>query len=119
MWIVSTGLLLAYFYHITLKNPFKTVAKHFAILLLMHVLLYLFLAGLTTIGWLPISHKPHLLETVKFFLKIYMVVALIVMINFFAALSQFFTGPGKGLYKMFFIIGGIFMLWAIWFRTDI
>ncbi len=39
LWLISSAMLLAYFWFVTLRKPFKTVSRHFLILLGVHVAL--------------------------------------------------------------------------------
>ncbi|EOU9562049.1 hypothetical protein ACOJCY_003157 [Cronobacter dublinensis] len=140
MWLVSSALLLTYFWRVTLRKPFKTVGKHFLILLGMHLALSVGAMALRQAGhFLPGEYRPVGLLLIK----CYMLAVVIVLVNFFAALSargaakmtdfhahhnaanlhrqplRFYLRHQAKIvagYQGFFIIGGIFMLWAACFR---
>lgn len=147
MWMTSSALLLAYFFGVTLRKPFKTVARHFLIVLVAHVVLSAAAILLTKYGGgiksFGRSNHPGLAAALHHGIKLYMMVLMIFVLNFFAALAQrgvtamakfhiahnaanLDRQPVQGFlrhqlpivrgYQSLFMIGGVFMLWALWFR---
>lgn len=140
MWLISSALLLAYFWRVTLRKPFKTVGKHFLILLGVHLAL--------SVGAMSLRQSGHFIpgeyrSAGILLIKGYMLAIVIVLVNFFAALSargaakmtdfhekhnaanlhrqplRFYLRHQAGIvsaYQCFFIAGGVFMLWAVCFR---
>ncbi|OZI56323.1 hypothetical protein [Bordetella genomosp. 4] len=147
MWGTSSVLLLAYFFGVTLRKPFKTVAVHFLMVLAVHVVLSAAAILLTKHGQgiksLGLRGSPGVAAALLLGIKLYMAVLMIFLLNFFAALAQrgvsamakFHTThnaanldrqPVRGFlrhqqpivrgYQALFMTGGVFMLWALWFR---
>lgn len=147
MWGASLVLLLAYFFGVTLRKPFKTVAMHFLMVLAVHVVLSAVAILLTkhgqSIKFSGQQGSPGLAAALLLGVKLYMAVLMIFLLNFFAALAQkgvssmaqFHTThnaanldrqPVRGFlrhqrpivrgYQALFMVGGVFMLWALWFR---
>lgn len=151
MWLLSSAVFLSYAYFITLRQPFKRVAKHFAIFMAFNLGLGVLgiVLGPNLRGHLPDNthwpawfhqYAPMLLLLL---LKLYFVVAISLMLNFFIAFSRgmvstmaqfhqthnsanvhrqpvrFYINRQemiKGIYQSMFLVGGVFMLWAVWFR---
>ncbi len=138
---------MAWLFGVTLKRSFATNAKYFGILLLVHLALS-FTAIMLKKQGVVVLHKgdnPLLREGVTLFLKSYMALVLIVMTGFMIALvqrgtqqmSRFHTtynaanvhrNPVRFLlrhesaivhvYRLFFTMGGVYILWALWFKID-
>nr|WP_226991949.1 hypothetical protein [Cronobacter condimenti] len=143
MWLISSALLLTYFRYVTLRKPFKTVGKHFLILLGVHLALSIAAIELKKAGY---SLSGEYRAAGLMFIKTYMAVVCLFMVNFFAALSmkgaekmtafhekhnaanlhrqplRFYLRHQLTLvrgYQFCFIAGGIYMLWALYFRMEL
>ncbi len=143
IWLISSALLLAYFWFVTLRKPFKTVGKHFLILLGVHLALSITAIQLKKSGhFLPAEYRTAGL----WFIKGYMAVIVVLMVNFFAALAERGVAKMAGFherynapnlhrqplraflrhqsavvwgYRVLLLAGGIYMLWAMCFRMGL
>lgn len=147
MWLASTAVLFAWVFKVTLKNTFKTNAKYFGIFIVVHLALNIGAMALTQHGVVLVKHHSSLLilESMRLFLKVYMVLMTIMGLSFFIALSgkgvermthfhktynadnlhrkpmQFYLRNQSGIVKIYrwgFLIGGTYVLWALWFRIN-
>ncbi|MEJ5065564.1 hypothetical protein WH279_18995 [Erwinia sp. MYb375] len=145
MWLASTLLFFAWIFGITLKNPFRTNAKHFVILLVVHLTLSFAAIALKKHG-VVVLHKgdsPWLRLSLGLLVKSYMVLVMIMMTSFMIALAsrgaqqmkhfhkthnaanlhrnplKFYLRQENAIvwvYRLLFLAGGVYILWAIWFR---
>lgn len=145
MWIVSSAAFFAWIFGITLQRPFASNAKHFCILIVVHLALSITAIELKKRGVVMLhqSDSLWLREGVALLLKSYMVLVMIIMVSFVIALTsrgaqqmthfhktynaanlhrnplKFYLGHQSGVvwcYRLFFLLGGVYILWAIWFR---
>ncbi|WP_231564376.1 hypothetical protein [Enterobacter sp. Bisph1] len=147
MWLLSSAALLTWIFGITVKRFFATNAKYFGILLVVHLALS-FTAIMLKKQGVVVLHKgdnPLLREVVTLFLKSYMALVMIIMTGFMIALVQrgaqqmtrFHTTSNAAnlhrhplkfylrhestivqTYRLFFTFGGVYILWALWFKKD-
>ncbi|WP_342321365.1 hypothetical protein AAEY27_14615 [Kosakonia sp. BYX6] len=145
MWLVSSVVFFAWIFGVTLKNTFATNAKHFGILIAVHLVLSFAAIALKKQG-VVVVHKDTSLWVIKsvgMALKGYMAVLMIMMTSFFIALVskgaqkmthfhetynaanlhrnplKFYLRRESAIiwgYRLFFMIGGVYVLWAIWFK---
>lgn len=147
MWLASTAALFAWVFKVTLKNTFKTNAKYFGIFIVVHLALNIGAMVLSKHGVVLVKHHASAMTVaaMTILLKSYMVLMAIMALSFFIALAgkgaekmtQFHTthnaanlhrNPLKfylrnqsgivNVYRGFFLIGGVYMLWAMWFRMS-
>ncbi|PDO85369.1 hypothetical protein [Kosakonia sacchari] len=145
MWLISMAAFLAWIFGITLKNTFATNAKHFALFLLVHLMLSGAAIMLKKHGVAGVSRDsgPWVFTGFRLFLKCYMAFAMIITVSFFFALIskgaqqmahfhktynaanlhrnplKFYLRREAGIvwaYGLCFLAGGVYVLWAIWFR---
>lgn len=145
MWLAALLAFFAWIFGITLKNAFGTNARHFAILLAVHLLLSVAAVALKQHGVVVLRKdaEPWLRQGTGILIKAYMSYVLIMMLSFFIALTskgaqqmtrfhktcnaanlhrnpvKFYLRNEAGivwLYRLFFLAGGVYVLWAIWFR---
>ena len=140
MWMLSVLVLCGYFYRVVLQRPFATVAKHFGIVMVVHLVL-------SQLDWTgmarPQSAPMGLKWALMLFTKLYMALLVVALINFVAAFAKKMVErvvsfhqehnapnvhrqPIQGLirhqkhivigYQSVFVLGGVMMLWAVWFR---
>ncbi|WP_312688492.1 hypothetical protein [Kosakonia sp.] len=145
MWIISSMIFFAWIFGITLKRSFAANAKHFCLLLVVHVALSITAIELKKRG-VVVLHKSDSLwlrEGLAVLLKSYMVLVMVIMVSFMVALVsrgaqqmthfhktynagnlnrnpvKFYLNRQSAIvwgYRFFFLLGGVYMLWAIWFR---
>ena len=151
-WVMSCALLFAYFFGITRRKPFRVVATHFLIVVGVHCLL-----GITAVALikndaavLPMSERHNLpsllLVLLRYGLRLYIVILIVMLLNFFMALVQrgvsamraFHTRFNTAnlhrqplrmflcylpniitIYQTLFLLGGVYMLWAVFFRIQL
>ena len=147
MWVLSVLDLCGYFYRVVLQRPFATVAKHFGIVMVMHLVLNGLALVLSQLDWTgmarPQSAPMGLKWALMLFTKLYMALLVVALINFAAAFAKKMVErvvsfhqehnaqnvhkqPIQGLirhqkrivigYQAVFVLGGVMMLWAVWFR---
>ena len=147
MWMLSVLALCGYFYRVVLQRPFATVAKHFGIVMVVHLVLNGLALILSQLDWSgmarPQSAPMGLKWALMLFTKLYMALLVVALINFAAAFAKKMVGrvvsfhqehnaqnvhrqPIQGLirhqkrivigYQAVFVLGGVMMLWAVWFR---
>lgn len=145
MWMLSSVAFFAWIFGITLKNPFSTHAKHFGLLIVVHLVLSIAAIELKKRGVVILRHEDSLWlrESIALALKSYMALVLIVMSSFMIALTgkgaqqmthfhktynaanlhrnplKFYLRQEPAIvwgYRLFFLVGGVYVLWAIWFR---
>lgn len=145
MWMLSSVAFFAWIFGITLKNPFSTNAKHFGLLIVVHLVLSIAAIELKKRGVVILRHEDSLWlrEGIALAVKSYMALVLIVMSSFMIALTgrgaqqmthfhkthnaanlhrnplKFYLRQEPAIawgYRLFFLVGGVYVLWAIWFR---
>lgn len=148
LWLLSSAALVAWLFGVALKRSFATNAKYFGILLVVHLVLNITAVALIKYG-LVVRYKgdmPWLREVMVLLLKSYMVLVMIIMTGFMIALVQrgaqqmsrfhttynaanvhrnpvrFFLRHESAIvqvYRLFFTVGGIYILWALWFKIHV
>ena len=147
MWLLSVLALGGYFYRVVLQRPFATVAKHFGIVMVVHVVLNGLALVLSQLDWSgmarPQSAPMGMKWALMLFTKLYMALLVVALIGFAAAFAKKMVErvagfhqqhnaqnvhrqPIHGLirhqkrivvgYQALFVLGGVMMLWAVWFR---
>ena len=150
LWLASVACLWGYFYRVVLRRPLATVAKHLGVVLGLHMLLSLLAIGLSSLDLTALprpQHPPLWLKSVfTVFVKLYLTVLLVFLLNFMAAFAKQMVAkiilfhqthnahnlhkqPLRGLmqyqtrtvalYQGLFMLGEAMMLWAAWFKTVI
>ena len=147
MWMLSVLALCGYFYRVVLQRPFATVAKHFGIVMVVHLVLNGLALILSQLDWSGVARPQSVPTGLKWalmlFTKLYMALLVVALINFVAAFAKKMVErvvsfhqvhnaqnvhrqPIQGLirhqkhivigYQSVFVLGGVMMLWAVWFR---
>ena len=150
LWLASVACLWGYFYRVVLRRPLATVGKHLGVVLGLHMFLSLLAIALSSMDLtaLPRPQYPPLWLKPVFtvFVKLYLTVLLVFLLNFMAAFAKHMVAkiilfqqthnahnlhkqPLRGLirhqarivavYQGLFMLGGAMMLWAAWFKTEI
>ncbi|UOO87797.1 hypothetical protein LVJ82_09850 [Vitreoscilla massiliensis] len=150
LWLVSVAAMWVYCYRVVLRQPFVTVAKHFGMVLILHLLLGVLATGLSLLDWsnLVRPQTPPLWLQAAFtlFIKGYITLLVVFTLNFAAAFATQMVNkivafhqthnaanlhrqPLRALiqyqhriivvYQALFMLGGVGMLWAVWFKTSL
>ena len=150
LWLAAVACLWGYFYRVVLRRPFAMVAKHLGMVLGLHMFLSLLAIALSSMDLtaLPRPQQPPLWLKPVFtvFVKLYLTVLLVFLLNFMAAFAKHMVAkiilfhqthnahnlhkqPLRGLmqyqtrtvalYQGLFMLGGAMMLWAAWFKSVI
>ena len=92
LWLASVACLWGYFYRVVLRRPLATVAKHLGVVLGLHMLLSLLAIGLSSLDLTALprpQHPPVWLKPVfTVFVKLYLTVLLVFLLNFMAAIAK-------------------------------
>ncbi|WLI78486.1 hypothetical protein Q5705_08095 [Kosakonia sp. H02] len=145
MWLVSSAAFFAWIFCVTLKKTFRTNAKYFGMLIVVHLSLSITAIALKKHG-IVVLHKdsaPWLRTYIGLFLKSYMALVMMMLTSFFIALVskgapkmthfhktynaanlhrnplKFYLRRESGIvwgYRLFVMMGGVYVLWAIWFK---
>ena len=148
LWLASVAAMWAYCYRVVWRQPFVTVAKHFGMVLILHVLLGVLATGLSLLDWSNMARPqqpPLWLESAfTLFIKGYLTLLVVFTLNFAAAFAKQMVSkiiafhqhhnahhlhrqPLRALivhqhrviavYQALFMLGGVGILWAVWFKT--
>ena len=92
LWLASVAALWTYCYRVVLRQPFATVAKHFGMVLILHLLLGVLATGLSLLDWSnmvrPQQPPLWLKSAFTLFLKGYITLLTVFTLNFAAAFAK-------------------------------